>query len=170
MYFNSIAYAIFLPIVFIVYWLIQYRTVKIQNAFILFSSYVFYGWWDPRFLSLILISSVTDYIIGIKLENEIESPKRKLLLLISVSVNIGLLFIFKYFGFFVNSFAQLLSRAGIEPNIARSSMLVFIIRYSLHYGFEFDLLIPARNLITSLFPQSLANSKTHHWVKGDGFL
>jgi len=72
MYFNSIAYAIFLPIVFIVYWLIQYRTVKIQNAFILFSSYVFYGWWDPRFLSLILISSVTDYIIGIKLENEIE--------------------------------------------------------------------------------------------------
>ena len=101
MLFNSLQYAIFLPIVFILYWFVFQKNLKAQNIFIIIVSYIFYGWWDWRFLSLIIFSSAVDYSVGIgllKIENNV---KRKLLLYTSLITNIGLLGVFKNFNFFI---------------------------------------------------------------------
>ena len=95
MLFNSIEFAIFLPIVFFLYWFVFNRNLKYQNAFILFVSYIFYGWWDWRFLSLVAFSSLIDYFVGIRLLKTEETYKRKLLLLTSILVNLGFLGFFK---------------------------------------------------------------------------
>ncbi len=63
MFFNSLDFAIFLPIVFILYWFVAHTNIKLQNTLIVVASYVFYGWWDWRFLSLIIFSTVFDYLI-----------------------------------------------------------------------------------------------------------
>ena len=68
MLFNSIEFAIFLPIVFILYWFVTNKNLKLQNLLLLFSSYFFYGWWDWRFLTLIVFSSSIDYLVGLKLQ------------------------------------------------------------------------------------------------------
>jgi len=117
MLFNSLEFAIFLPLVFIAYWFIFHKNLTIQNLFILFSSYLFYGWWDWRFLSLIFVSSLTDYLIGIQLAKTVAPPKRKRLLLISLGVNLGLLACFKYFNFFIESLVDLFTTAGITLNV-----------------------------------------------------
>lgn len=103
MLFNSLTFAIFLPIVFIVYWFILNKRIKLQNFLIVIASYVFYGWWDWRFLSLILFSTLVDYTIGLDLGRQEEEKKRKVLLWISILVNLGLLGVFKYFNFFLDS-------------------------------------------------------------------
>ncbi len=118
MLFNSLAFALFLPLVYLVYWSLPQKSVRWQNLLILCASYLFYGWWDYRFLSLIIVSSITDYIVGLSLDNESRIGRRKLLLLISVVVNLGLLGFFKYFGFFVQSFADLLAAFGLQANMA----------------------------------------------------
>ena len=95
MLFNSLDFAIFLPTVFLIYWALN-SSVKVQNFFLLIASYIFYGWWDWRFLSLIIISTLIDYSIGFALSKEKNILKRKFLLWISVVINIGFL------GFFLN--------------------------------------------------------------------
>jgi len=117
MLFNSIEFAIYLPIIFFIYWLIGNKNIKQQNLLILFASYVFYGWWDWRFLSLIVFSSSIDFFIGKNLSQTEEKYKRKILLVISVLVNLGLLGFFKYFNFFSESFADAFTLLGrpIEP-------------------------------------------------------
>ena len=84
MLFNSIDFAIFLPVVFILYWFLLNKNVKQQNLLVFIVSYIFYGWWDWRFLSLILFSTIVDYSIGILLSKENNKKKRKLFLLISI--------------------------------------------------------------------------------------
>ncbi len=118
MLFNSIEFAIFLPVVFIIYWFILKKNFKAQNFFLLVSSYIFYGWWDWRFLSLIIFSSSVDYFVGIALSREEKEAKRKLFLLISILVNLGLLGFFKYWNFFVESFSEAFTLFGkhIEPD------------------------------------------------------
>jgi len=117
MLFNSIAFALFLPIVFSLYWLIGRDRFKAQNAFMIVASYVFYGWWDWRFLFLIFISSVVDFILGLRIPKT-ESPRgRKALLLLSLLVNLGILGFFKYFNFFIDSFAALISSVGLQANV-----------------------------------------------------
>lgn len=91
MLFNSLDFAIFLPIVFILYWFVFQGQLKAQNALITLASYVFYGWWDWRFLSLIIFSSVLDYLIGLLLDKTRKKQKRKLLLWVSIAVNLGFL-------------------------------------------------------------------------------
>ncbi len=115
MLFNSIEYLIFLPVVFIFYWLFK-NSYKNQNILLLFSSYVFYGWWDYRFLSLILLSSFLDYYIGLKLEEAKEQNNKKRWLLVSLISNLGLLSVFKYYNFFADSFASTMSTIGWEVN------------------------------------------------------
>lgn len=114
MLFNSIDFAIFLPIVFAAYWLVGKKQITIQNLVILVASYVFYGWWDWRFLSLIFISSLADYLIGIQLKSESREPGRKLFLSISLLLNLGMLGFFKYFNFFVDNFVEAFSFFGMS--------------------------------------------------------
>ena len=99
MLFNSIDFAIFLPIVFIMYWFVANKNLKFQNFLIVIASYTFYGWWDWRFLSLIFFSTIVDYSVGRKLQNEENQIKRKALLWTSILVNLGFLGFFKYYNF-----------------------------------------------------------------------
>ena len=112
MLFNSIDFAIFLPVVFILYWFICNKSLKLQNILIVIASYVFYGWWDWRFLSLILFSTVVDYTIGIALSKQEHQTKRKLLLWTSILINLGLLCFFKYYNFFLENFTDAFSFFG----------------------------------------------------------
>jgi alginate O-acetyltransferase complex protein AlgI len=88
MLFNSIEFLLFLPLVFILYWFVFNKNLKIQNLLILVSSYVFYGWWDYRFLSLIFLSTIVDYIIGLNIPKQDSERKQKLLLWCSVLFNL----------------------------------------------------------------------------------
>lgn len=112
MLFNSIDFTVFLPIVFLVYWLLANKNLRLQNALIVLASYVFYGWWDWRFLSLILFSTLVDFTIGRKLKNEESKTKRKILLWTSIFVNIGFLGFFKYANFFLDNFKSAFSFFG----------------------------------------------------------
>lgn len=96
MLFNSIEFAIFLPIVFILYWLVPNKNLKSQNALLLITSYFFYGWWDWRFLFLLTSLSLANYFIGIYIENNETSRKRKIWLITGLITNIGVLGVFKY--------------------------------------------------------------------------
>ena len=117
MLFNSIEFFIFLPIVFTIYWLIGNKRIKQQNLLIAIASYVFYGWWDWRFLFLILFSSLVDYTIGLKLKSEDKPSKRKALLWVSICVNLGFLGFFKYYNFFVDSLVDSFTFFGSELSI-----------------------------------------------------
>lgn len=106
MLFNTLEFALYLPIVFILYWFVFNKNLKWQNGLIVLASYVFYGWWDWRFLSLIIFSSLIDYYIGLALASTCEEKKRKRLLYLSMLVNLGFLGMFKYFNFFSENFAE----------------------------------------------------------------
>lgn len=114
MLFNSIDFAIFLPIVFILYWFVFNKKLKAQNALVFIVSYIFYGWWDWRFLSLILFSTVIDYSVGIALARSELPKKRKWLLWISIFFNLGFLGVFKYYNFFLDNFKTAFSFFGSE--------------------------------------------------------
>jgi alginate O-acetyltransferase complex protein AlgI len=114
MLFNSIDFAIFLPIVFILYWFVANKNLKLQNLLIVAASYLFYGWWDYRFLSLILFSTIIDYSVGISLLKQENITKRKILLWTSILVNLGFLGFFKYYNFFLDNFTTAFSFFGTE--------------------------------------------------------
>lgn len=117
MFFNSIDFAIFLPVVFILYWFVTNKNLKIQNFLIVLASYVFYGWWDWKFLSLIIFSTVVDYIAGVILGTEIKQNKRKIILWTSILVNLGFLGFFKYYNFFIENFVASFSFLGVEISV-----------------------------------------------------
>ena len=167
MLFNSVDFAIFLPIVFIVYWLFK-RNLKAQNFLIVFASYVFYGWWDWRFLSLIIFSSIVDYSVGIALGKKDKKSTRQLLLLTSILVNIGFLGFFKYFNFFSNSFVEAFSFLGYKFN-AQSLNIILPVGISFYtfqtLSYSIDVfkrkLEPTKNIVAffafvSFFPQLVA--------------
>lgn len=119
MTFNSLTFAIFLPIVFLIYWAIGYAKIddtyklRLQNAFVILASYIFYGWWDWRFLILIAITSFSSWSSGLLImcynnpsgKNHVLSPKFWLWL--NIVINLGILGIFKYYDFFASEFGQL---------------------------------------------------------------
>ncbi|XLS30757.1 MBOAT family O-acyltransferase [Flavobacteriaceae bacterium M23B6Z8] len=168
MLFNSIDFFIFLPIVFVLYWFVTAKNLRIQNALILVASYIFYGWWDWRFLSLIVFSTVIDYSIGIALTRTTKAQKRKLLLFTSVIVNLGFLGFFKYYNFFIESFTDAFTAFGykIQPNTLNIILPVGISFYTfqtLSYTIDVyrEKLIPTKNFIAfgafvSFFPQLVA--------------
>ena len=112
MLFNSIDFAIFLPIVFLLYWFVANKNLKLQNFLIVAASYLFYGWWDWRFLSLIFFSTLVDYFVGLRLLKQENQIKRKMLLWTSILVNLGLLGFFKYYNFFIDNFITAFSFFG----------------------------------------------------------
>jgi D-alanyl-lipoteichoic acid acyltransferase DltB (MBOAT superfamily) len=114
MLFNSLDFAFFLPLVFILYWFVVKEPLKLQNVLVLLSSYVFYGWWDPRFLLLIAFSTTVDYFIGLSLANSEKPQRRKLLLWTSILINIGMLGYFKYANFFIDNFISAFSAFGLQ--------------------------------------------------------
>ncbi len=115
MLFNSIDFAIFLPIVFLLYWFVFDKNLKLQNLFILVVSYIFYGWWDWTFLLLIGFSTLVDYLVGLSINRG--RWNRKFLLIFSIFVNLVLLGVFKYYNFFVSNFVRAFSFFGGEINI-----------------------------------------------------
>jgi len=115
MLFNSLEFVVFFITVFVLYWGLS-NNYKQQNVLLLLSSYVFYGWWDWRFLSLILISSVIDFIIGGKIYATDSKQKKKRWLVLSLISNLGILSFFKYYNFFVDSFTDFVGLFGWQPN------------------------------------------------------
>ena len=115
MLFNSISFAIFLPIVFAAYWLFN-KNLKFQNILLFVSSCYFYGSWDYRFLFLLLFSISLDYFTGIKMDEAQNKTVRKFWFWLSISVNLGFLGLFKYYNFFEHSFASFLSGFGYRAN------------------------------------------------------
>lgn len=112
MLFNSIEFLLFLPAVFILYWFVFNKSLKQQNLLVLVSSYVFYGWWDYRFLSLIILSTFVDYFIGLQITKAKEEQRKKQLLWLSIFFNLGVLGFFKYYNFFIDSWMDALNSIG----------------------------------------------------------
>ncbi|WP_179319468.1 MBOAT family O-acyltransferase [Winogradskyella helgolandensis] len=168
MLFNSIDFAIFLPIIFIIYWFIANKNLKLQNLIIVIASYIFYAWWDWRFLSLILFSSLVDYLIGLSLSKQDNDTKRKQLLWISIFVNLGFLGFFKYFNFFIDNFTSAFSLFGTEIssnslNIILPVGISFYTFQTLSYSIDVykRKLEPTKDIIAffafvSFFPQLVA--------------
>ena len=111
MVFNSLTFLVFLAIVLAFYYRLQHRG---QNLLLLVASYVFYGWWDWRFLSLLLFTTFFDYWCALWIEQQPNPAKRKLFLSFSMIVNLGVLGVFKYFNFFADSFGHVLAALGMQ--------------------------------------------------------
>ncbi|MBQ4805085.1 MBOAT family protein [Aquimarina sp. MMG015] len=105
MQFNTVDFALFFPIVFVFYWFVFNSSKKIQNIFLLAVSYLFYSFWDWRFLSLIFLSSMIDFLVSSQLQTTTR-VRKKILLGISLFFNLGVLFVFKYFNFFIETFTE----------------------------------------------------------------
>ena len=116
MLFNSINFAFFLPIVFILYWFATNKSLKYQNILLLISSYFFYACWDWRFLFLLVFSTLLDYYTGIKMSDSKNQNAKKFWLWLSISVNLGFLGFFKYYNFFTESFSEAISHLGLQVN------------------------------------------------------
>jgi alginate O-acetyltransferase complex protein AlgI len=168
MLFNSIEFVIFLPIVFILYWFVTNRNLKLQNLLLLVASYVFYGWWDWRFLSLIVFSSLVDYFVGLKIDGSPHISTKKKWLFFSIGVNLGLLGIFKYYNFFIQSWVDAWATVGYEisPYTIKVILPVGISFYTFQtLSYSIDIykgkLKPTRDYIAfasfvSFFPQLVA--------------
>ena len=122
MLFNSIDFAIFFPITFLLYWSVS-RHLVLRNTLILIASYFFYAQWDARFLALIIISSFVDYYVGQNLPT-VSSKKRKTLLFVSFAINLGFLFYFKYASFFVQTFVDTFTIFGQKLNISTLKIIL----------------------------------------------
>ncbi|MEL6627714.1 MAG: MBOAT family O-acyltransferase [Bacteroidota bacterium] len=168
MLFNSFEFAFFLPTVFLLYWFVFNRNLNLQNLLLVVVSYIFYGWWDWRFLSLLLVSSVADFYLGKTMHHSTDERKRKLLLYASLTLNLGILGFFKYFNFFVDSFIEAFSMFGFElsPRTLNIILPVGISFYTFQtLSYTIDIyrkkLIPTENPISffafvSFFPQLVA--------------
>ncbi|RUT70374.1 MBOAT family protein [Flavobacterium cupreum] len=134
MFFNSLAFAVFLPIVFFLYWFVFNKTKSTQNALLIIASYYFYSCWDWRFLFLLVFSTFLDYYTGIQIEKGKSEKSRKFWFWLSIIVNLGFLGIFKYYNFFAASFSELLGSAGIQasPILLNVILPVGISFYTFH--------------------------------------
>lgn len=166
MQFDSYIYAVFLPLVFAGYWLLRNKLLW-QNMFLLAASYIFYGWWDWRFLGLIIITSTSTFLSGLVIKND-RSRRSKIWLSLNIILNLGILAAFKYFNFFKDSFADILRLFGANPDFPTINILlpVGISFYTLQaISYSFDVYNgkakPTRNVIAffvyiAFFPQLVA--------------
>ncbi len=168
MLFNSISFAIFLPVVFMLYWFATKRNLKLQNILLLVSSYFFYASWDWRFLFLLIFSTSLDYYTGIKIYDAINKKNKIFWLWMSISINLGFLGVFKYYNFFAASFADGLNLLGLKANLGSIQVIlpVGISFYTFHgLSYVLDLyknrIKPERNFVNysvfvSFFPLLVA--------------
>jgi len=168
MIFNSIDFLIFLLTVFLLYWFVFQKNLKLQNLFILTISYFFYCWWNWRFLFLILLYSGLNYVAGILLASYENQQKRKLILVLSCIFSLGLLCVFKYFNFFVDNFLSAFASLGIHLQ-ARTLNIILPVGISFYtfkaLSYTIDVykrkLAPTKDVIAffcfvGFFPQLLA--------------
>lgn len=168
MLFNSVDFGIFFPLIFLLYWLFFKQNIQNRNVFLLAVSYLFYGWWDWRFLSLIAISSFIDFFVGKKIFIEENDQKRKKWLFVSLFVNLGFLGFFKYYNFFVDSFISTFSLFGknldgFHLDIVLPVGISFYTFQTLSYTLDiyYKRLKPTKNIVAffafvSFFPQLVA--------------
>lgn len=121
MNFATFEYLVFIICVYLLYLVVQHRT---QNHLLLVASYIFYGWWDWRFLSLILFSTAVNYLAGLAIHHTEDLKKRRLYLIGALVISFGLLGVFKYLGFFVDSMVDLLQLLGFQPNITSLQIIL----------------------------------------------
>ena len=133
MLFNSISFAIFLPVVFCLYWFFA-KNLRSQNIVLFLASYVFYGFWDWRFLFLLIFSTLLDYFSAIKIEDSGNARIRRIWFWLSILVNLSFLGVFKYFNFFSSSFAEMLASVGlkVDPWLINVILPVGISFYTFH--------------------------------------
>jgi len=124
MLFNSAEFLVFAVCVFALYWFVFNTALRWQNALIVAASYLFYGWWDWRFLSLIALSTLIDYGCGIAISSTNNQRTKKAWLWLSMCFNLGLLGFFKYFNFFIESFVELSTAAGFTANATSLSIIL----------------------------------------------
>ena len=168
MLFNSLNFAIFLPIVFILYWFATKGKLRLQNILLLVSSYFFYACWDWRFMFLLIFSTLLDYFTGIKIYEATNKKEKSFWLWTSIIVNLGFLGVFKYYNFFASSFANGLQILGFKANLGSLQLIlpVGISFYTFHgLSYVIDLyknrIKPERNFIdysvfVSFFPLLVA--------------
>ncbi len=168
MLFNSLEYLIFLPVCFLLYWFVFKKHLQIQNALVLVASYVFYGWWDYRFLGLIVFSTLIDYAVGLQLRKAKSNTRRKGWLLVSLLVNLGLLGVFKYYNFFVESWVIAWEALGVTMEMSTLKLILpvgisFYTFQTLSYTVDVyrEKLEPTPNLLAfasyvAFFPQLVA--------------
>lgn len=134
MLFNSVEFAVFLPIVFSIYWLLNKKSLRSQNFLLLLASYFFYACWDWRFLFLLVFSTLLDYFSGLQIENSTTDKRRKGWLILSIGINLGFLAVFKYYNFFIESFSAAFSVFGIQfhPTTLNIILPVGISFYTFH--------------------------------------
>ena len=168
MLFNSLEFFLFLPIVFILYWWVFNKSLKAQNVLILIASYVFYGWWDWRFLFLIAFSTVVDYLCGLSIHKAEKTSSKKLFLGISLFTNLGLLVFFKYFNFFIESWIDAWAALGYTMHASTLNVILpvgisFYTFQTLSYSIDIyrGTLKPTKDIVAfsafvSFFPQLVA--------------
>ncbi len=134
MLFNSIGFAIFLPVVFVLYWFFLSKKLQLQNFFLLFASYFFYACWDWRFLFLLAFSTFLDYFTGLQMFNSKTKVYKRFWFWLSIVVNVGFLGIFKYYNFFSHSFAEAISHFGfyVSPWTINVILPIGISFYTFH--------------------------------------
>ena len=134
MFFNSFAFALFLPIVFLLYWFVFNKNKSTQNALLIIASYYFYSCWDWRFLFLLVFSTFLDYYTGIQIEKAKKEGIRKFWFWLTISINLGFLGIFKYYNFFADSFSEMLNGFGLQtsPLLLNVILPVGISFYTFH--------------------------------------
>lgn len=168
MLFNSFKFALFLPVVFILYWFFTNKNLKLQNLLLLGASFFFYACWDYRFLFLLIFSISLDYFSGIKMAEATTKHRKRLWFWLSILINVGFLGFFKYYNFFINSFADMLSAFGLKISFwtLRVILPVGISFYTFH-GLSYvidiykDKIKPERNFVdyavfVSFFPLLVA--------------
>ena len=168
MLFNSIHFAVFFPLFFALYWSMQRLPLRVQNSFVLLGSLLFYGLWDWRFAGLLLLGALVDFGLGLAMVRPGLADRRKSLLLVSLVMNLGLLGLFKYYNFFIESFASLLGLFGLQASLPTLALLMpvgisFYTFKRLSYTMDIfrDRLQPTRDPVAflafvSFFPQIMA--------------
>ena len=168
MLFNSIDFAIFLPIIFILYWFATKGSLRLQNILLLVSSYFFYACWDWHFLFLLIFSTLLDYYTGIKIHKATNQRNKLFWLWLSIGINLGFLGVFKYYNFFAESFADGLTLLGLNSNLGSIQIILPVgISFYTFHGLSYVIDIyknrikPERNFIdysvfVSFFPLLVA--------------
>lgn len=169
MLFNSVEFLLFLPTVFILYWFFFNKSARLQNILIILASYLFYGWWDWRFLFLIFISTLVDYTVGQQIYRHIGTKQAKYWLWLSIAFNIGLLGFFKYYNFFIDSFIDMVHTAGYDIKSTWTLSIILPVGISFYtfqtMSYSFDIyykkLRPTKNFtafvaFVAFFPQLVA--------------